>query len=48
MTRHQQLFDREARRVAAELSGDRNRAARYGLLSDPVVTAALQLVGRAR
>jgi carboxyl-terminal processing protease len=41
VARHQLLFDRELRRVAALLAGDRERASRYGLLADPVVAAGV-------
>ncbi len=46
VARHQELFDRELRRVAAIVTGDRERALRYALLSDPTVAAGLHLVGR--
>lgn len=46
VARHQDLFDHELRRVAAVVTGDRERASRYALLSDPVVAAGLLLLGR--
>ena len=48
MARHQGLFDRELRRLAALIAGDRERASRYDLLGDPVVAAGLARVGRGR
>jgi carboxyl-terminal processing protease len=46
VARHRDLFDREVRRVAAVVRGDRSLALRHVLLGDPVIAAGLHLVDR--